>query len=403
MNRIGKALVPHLRNRGVAGGFSVVLTIMFCFPVLGQYDALSVERYIQNYKDWAIEEMHRSGIPASIKLAQAIIESGAGTSLLAREAKNHFGIKCHTGWQGDTYQFDDDQKNECFRKYASVRDSYIDHSEFLRNRPRYASLFTIEPTDYVAWARGLKACGYATNPRYAELLIKCIEDYDLHQWDLDPKDRQRWFAQQNQWLQESKQNHAEDMGSDDQELSLQDRVFEVNGVKCVEILPGETLAQLATAYRMSLRRLMRYNEIHDAATDLPARRIYLEPKRIYGEAKEHRVQAGETMFDIAHLHAIQLASLYERNKMILGSQPDVGEIIFLRGHRDTPPRLAQPVRSAPDATAPEAANTSYHVVRPGDTLFSISKKYNITIEELQRINNLSSTLIRPGIHLRIRP
>ncbi len=398
-----KALVPYLQNLWRTGGFRVVLTIVSPCPVMGQYDAHTVEKYIQTYKEWAIEEMHRTGIPASIKLAQAIIESGAGTSLLAREAKNHFGIKCHAGWQGDTYHFDDDQKNECFRKYASVRDSYIDHSEFLRNRPRYASLFTIDPTDYVAWARGLKACGYATNPRYAEMLIKCIEDYDLHQWDLDPKDRQRWFAQQNQWPRENKQTTTEPLRSEEQELSLQDRIFEVNGVKCVEILPGETLAQLATAYRMSLRRLMRYNEIHDPTTDLPARRIYLEPKRNHGEEKEHRVQAGETMFDIAHLHAMQLEALYERNKMILGSQPATGEIIYLRGQRDTPPRLAEPVRPAPDATTPEAGNTTYHVVKPGDTLFSISRKYNISVEELQRINNLSSTLIRPGTQLRIRP
>jgi flagellum-specific peptidoglycan hydrolase FlgJ len=133
--------------------------------------------------------MHLTGIPASITLAQGIIESGAGKSPLALDANNHFGIKCHDDWKGDGYKYDDDRKNECFRKYDSAYQSFCDHSQFLKTRQRYAVLFTYDSLDYKSWAKGLKACGYATNPKYADILIKCIDDYDLHQWDLNDTER----------------------------------------------------------------------------------------------------------------------------------------------------------------------------------------------------------------------
>src|SRR6185295_1956858 len=147
-----------------------------------------VEQYIAQYKPIAIEEMQRMGIPASITLAQGIVESNAGLSPLATEANNHFGIKCHDDWKGATFKYDDDRKNECFRKYNSAAESFKDHSDFLKNKQRYAVLFTYDPLDYKAWAKGLKACGYATNPQYAKVLINCVEGYDLHQWDLNEKD-----------------------------------------------------------------------------------------------------------------------------------------------------------------------------------------------------------------------
>ena len=135
---------------------------------------ITPEEYIQTYKDIAIREMKTHKIPASITLAQGLLESGAGNSALAREAKNHFGIKCHKGWEGDTYYMDDDEKNECFRKYKNPEESFKDHSEFLCGRSRYAALFDLDITDYEGWAKGLKAAGYATNPKYAQLLIDRI-------------------------------------------------------------------------------------------------------------------------------------------------------------------------------------------------------------------------------------
>lgn len=163
------------------------LTI-FCvsFPVWGQSAVSSwdsvVHTYIQRWAPLAMEEMKRTGIPASIKLAQAIVESAAGTSYLARVANNHFGIKCH-GWSGPGVYKDDDAPNECFRKYPSAEASFRDHSEFLRTRRRYAFLFELNPLDYRAWAHGLKKAGYATNPRYPEKLISVIERYQLARYD----------------------------------------------------------------------------------------------------------------------------------------------------------------------------------------------------------------------------
>ncbi len=141
------------------------------------------KEYIETYKDEAVREMLVNGIPASITLAQGILESDNGNSALARYANNHFGIKCHAGWNGPSFYQDDDAKDECFRKYYSAYRSYKDHSEFLRTRTRYASLFSLKPTDYKGWARGLKKAGYATNPKYADLLIKLIEENDLAQYD----------------------------------------------------------------------------------------------------------------------------------------------------------------------------------------------------------------------------
>lgn len=147
-------------------------------------DASSIMEYIDSYKDLAIAEMKRTGVPASVKLAQGIHETGAGTSPLVIKSNNHFGIKCKTGWSGPSVKHDDDARNECFRKYESSADSYRDHSNFLKGSARYASLFKLDPSDYEGWAWGLKKAGYATNPKYAQTIIKLIEEYGLQQYTL---------------------------------------------------------------------------------------------------------------------------------------------------------------------------------------------------------------------------
>ena len=157
--------------------------LFLLLPLASMAQRITPEDYIETYKDIAMQEMREHKIPASITLAQGLLESGAGNSALAREAKNHFGIKCHKGWEGDTYIMDDDEKNECFRKYDNAEASFRDHSEFLCGRSRYAALFELEITDYEGWAKGLKAAGYATNPKYAQLLIDRIKLYDLTKYD----------------------------------------------------------------------------------------------------------------------------------------------------------------------------------------------------------------------------
>lgn len=214
--------------------------------------------YIHRFKDIAIEEMQRHGIPASIKLAQGILESGNGNSQLARRANNHFGIKCTSDWSGGRTYHDDDQENDCFRVYAHPEESFRDHSQFLLRR-RYEKLFQLDPRDYRAWARGLKEAGYATNPRYADLLIDLIERYELYQYD-DPsigRNPRPRVTQVPVHVQESPKRAPEPV------------IPEKNVVTMVihEVLPGETLAQIARRYELTAEEIrlmngLKNHEVH---------------------------------------------------------------------------------------------------------------------------------------------
>jgi len=393
----------------------VVVAVLLQFLALGinaqqTYDE-QVEQYIAQYKPIAIEEMQRMGIPASITLAQGIIESSAGLSPLATEANNHFGIKCHDDWKGATFKYDDDRKNECFRKYNSAAESFKDHSNFLKYKQRYAVLFTYDPVDYKAWAKGLKSCGYATNPQYAKILIKCVEDYDLHQWDLNDKDRSKWFAQIN------KTGEKEDK-RDDQQLSMnndtsgsplkkeqpEDRIFIFNDIKCVTLRENESINDLATEFEIGLHRLMRYNDITDTSQIRTLCRIFLQPKRKNGDQKFHLVQERETMFMISCAHGIQLRELYEKNLMLPGTEPAAGEEIYLREKRDAPPKTTDTLMNLTKPVNPLVAETSpdlFHVVSKGDTLYSLSKKYNISVIELKELNHLYSENLYVGERIRV--
>lgn len=383
---------------------SLLLSIMLYVTSFAQTYDEKVEAYISRYKDIAIEEMQRTGIPASITLAQGIIESNAGQSPLATEANNHFGIKCHIGWTGESYIYDDDAKNECFRKYDSSLISYKDHSDFLRNRTRYAILFTYDINDYTAWAKGLKACGYATNPQYANILIKCIDDYDLHQWDLTEYERTKWFASLNKSEIKSEikaSGNPEIVNASPTSLNAEERIYIFHDIKCITLFEGESLNDLATTYQIGMKRLMRYNDITEPSQIQIGDRVYLQPKRNNGDEETHIVKTGETMFSISRDHGIQLAKLYEKNLMQPGKQPAVGETIYLNETRKEIPALltaktdsTKQVKSAPAVIKPEAPQ--YHVVSKGDTLYSISRKYNISVDELKNINKLKTTTLQVG-------
>ncbi len=399
-------MIRTINRRRVLAKAMIMISWLMAFSIASPaqtYDE-KVEDYINRYKDIAIAEMVRTGIPASITLAQGIIESNAGQSPLATEANNHFGIKCHTGWMGASYIYDDDRKNECFRKYDSSLISYKDHSDFLMTRERYAILFTYDTKDYTSWAKGLKACGYATNPQYANILIKCINDYDLHQWDLAPDERAEWFASLNRTggataIKET--GNPEIINAQPTAMNVTERIYVFNDIDCVTLFEGETLNDLATAFALSLKRLMRYNDITEVAQIATGDRVYLQPKRHNGDVASHTVKEGETMFSISREHGIQLAKLYEKNLMKPGTEPAAGEIISLKEVRKTAPALlndkietlAKADRS-PEIKNPPAGQI--HIVSKGDTLYSISKKYNVTVTELKTINKLSSTDLQIG-------
>lgn len=292
-------------------------------------------QYVNTYKDIAIAEMQRHGIPASIKLGQGILESGAGNSKLARQANNHFGIKCKKEWTGLTFIQDDDARDECFRKYDNVRDSYEDHSKFLRGSPRYASLFELDPADYQAWAHGLKKAGYATNPQYAQLLIKTIEDNKLYLYDKPgnsgPESDQ---LAQNSPATASSVRPRQANGSDLGDFTVGSRkapsIHLRNGVKYVVAREGDSYESLTRELDMMRWELYSYNDLPKTAVPKPGEVIYLQPKRRKASTAKHVVADGETVRDVSQLYAVKISRIRKLNS--LGTQGEVrpGQVLKLR-------------------------------------------------------------------------
>ena len=276
------------------------------------------QQYINQYKDLAIEQMKRYRIPASITLAQGLLESGAGGSELARKGNNHFGIKCHT-WSGPTVHFDDDESNECFRAYGSVYESYEDHSRFLATGRRYRSLFSLSTTDYKGWARGLKAAGYATNPRYADRLIDIIQLYKLHEYDR-AKSYDKFYA---------RHSHDHTVGG-----AALHAIYQFNDNYYVKARRGDTFASIAEEVGMSRRRIAKYNERDKNAVLAEGDIVYLKKKRTKApksyKGRLHYVRQGQSMYTIAQLYGIRLKSLYKLNGLGPDYQIKVGDGLRVR-------------------------------------------------------------------------
>jgi len=300
------------------------LLVIFNDPLFSQ--RLERKDYILKYKDLAIRQMKTHGIPASITLAQACLESADGNSSLAREANNHFGIKCHN-WNGDTYLHDDDTRNECFRKYLTVEQSFQDHSDFLRYRERYKALFDLKPTDYKGWAEGLKRAGYATNPNYAQSLIKIIEEYNLSQYDLYsesvPPSPKEIIADKEYKPVETSSLYK---------VSLTRVLFKKNGVAYIIGNHMDTYENLAKEYSLFTKELLRFNDLDKNGPIADGTVIYVEKKRSRGDRylEKHIAEQGETMYDISQKYAIILKDLYKMNEMKRGSEINEGEEITLR-------------------------------------------------------------------------
>lgn len=278
------------------------------------------QNYIDKYKDLAIEGMLRYKVPASITLAQGLLESGAGTSELTVKGNNHFGIKCH-GWTGRTVHHDDDARNECFRAYDNAFQSFEDHCKFLKNGKRYSSLFSLKITDYKGWARGLKAAGYATNPQYAEKLIDIIELYKLNQYD-NAKDYDKFMAQ-----------HSGQDKPVSKEVPLHP-IYIYNKNYFLQARQGDTFKMIGQEIGISYKKIAKYNE-RDAKDRLePNDIIWLKKKqkradKSYGK-RPHVVKAGESMYTIAQYYGIRLKSLYKMNKMCPDDDIYVGQQLRIR-------------------------------------------------------------------------
>ncbi|MCC6411041.1 MAG: LysM peptidoglycan-binding domain-containing protein [Saprospiraceae bacterium] len=458
--------------------------------------------YVDQYMEAAVMEMQRGGVPASIILAQGILESGAGTSALSMEANNHFGVKCGSDWKGETYyKKDDDPGLSCFRKYNSVAESYYDHGEFLRNPKKasiYGFLFELDPTDYKGWARGLQSAGYATAKDYSDKLINLIERYRLYVYDkpgaisnnskptqpvpVTPPPTTNPTTNPNT----NPSNYPPTTPVQPVVVTPPaDRIGRVNEVKLLLSAEGESISSIAKALGMKPEDVVRYNENKYAVTQrLSAnQRIFIQSKKSAwkGRATYHFVQDNQTMFEISQLYGVTLDKLYERNKMSPGQEPLSGEKIRLKGsplsgesvalrnaasptsdqptttevptYNTVPPPassepeeflfeeeavpVAEQPKSAPARPAttdvpypndpvPASATTTtkpatdtattkpqpapqkpadgtlYHDVAKGDTLFSIARKYNTTVTNIKKWNNMPDDTVKVGQKLRVK-
>ena len=325
-----------------------------------QLDPVVVE-YIKKYKDLAIQEMQRTGIPASIKLAQGIHETSAGTSDLVKRSNNHFGLKCKAEWTGMTVTHTDDAPNECFRKYDNPFDSYKDQSNYLKGTPRYASLFELDPTDYKAWAFGLKKAGYATNPKYSQVLIKLIEDYDLQDYTMIALGKLK-SGQETLAKNENKNSDIiipvekpvvmppepeivvyskkEAKKPAETKTDYPDGEFKLNETKVIYAKKGTSYLSIAEKYAIPLARIFEFNEMKVQEVVEKDQLIYIMRKRKVGLNEQHTVKPGETLADIATTEALRIESLLEYNFLQPNMQPAVGSVLYLRSKGPGMPALA---------------------------------------------------------------
>ena len=350
------------------------------------------EQYIKKWAPTAVKEMYRSGVPASITLAQGLLESRWGQSALATEGNNHFGIKCHNDWKGKTMKVDDDAKGECFRVYDSAEESFQDHSDFLRYRDRYKFLFDLKPTDYKGWAYGLKKAGYATAPTYAESLIKYIEKYKLYEYDtltaaeaealansyeesVDVKDsgssvkpsksssgkvssaKSSRAARRAAKRSKKHSSLAEEIDYghlpasplsieepkkitsgryEEVQFSLHREAYSKNGVPFVTSIDGETYSSIAKSYDLTLREILRFNDLSGERELKPGTIVYLQAKKNRSEKGLDKYivgSDGESLWGICQRFGVKMSSVCKMNGFDENYQPREGDTIVLRGKK----------------------------------------------------------------------
>ena len=329
--------------------FVLLWTVILAFSAVTSAQTHQ-EKYIERYAEIAVAEMYRSGVPASITLAQGLLESGYGRSELALKSNNHFGIKCHNGWQGGKVYHDDDAKGECFRKYDTPEESYRDHSDFLRYRDRYKFLFDYKTTDYKSWAYGLKKAGYATDPNYPRKLINLIEEYELHQYDTKPSSfappvssRVKEHKPQSRKPETpqtipappSQLEQVQKVVPGKREIfrfSLSREMYSQNGVLFVYASDGESYESIAESNGLFLRELLKFNDLKRDVPIRPGEVVYLQKKKkeaAHG-LQMHVIEKGETLRGIAQRYGIRLDKLCRLNGIENKNDIREGDIIRLR-------------------------------------------------------------------------
>ncbi len=323
------------------------LSVLAGNPELGG----TAKLYVENFKNDAIKEMGMYNIPASIILAQGMLESGNGTSDLAVLANNHFGIKCHEEWEGPTFIKNDDEKDECFRKYPTVLDSYTDHSLFLKSRARYSSLFELNHTDYKGWAKGLKEAGYATDPKYVQRLLDLIEAYELFKYDLSnpqpetaksdlPKKKSKnvkvvavkKISRPNEPAGQPAHTIEKNPKAGIQKTETRE-ILRLGTVKYIIIKPNDTFSEIAKETDKDLWQLYKFNDLSKDDKLIPGQKLFLQPKRRKADLPFHIVKSGETMKSISQLYGIKLKLLYSKNNMKDWDEPAAGQKLYMRQNK----------------------------------------------------------------------
>jgi len=327
-----------------------ILVFAILLIALGKVNAQkqSSEQYITKYKLIAIDEMLTYKIPASITLAQGILESGNGNSRLATKANNHFGIKCHSDWKGKRIYHDDDQKNECFRKYPKAEDSYRDHSLFLSKKKRYADLFKLKITNYKAWAKGLKKAGYATNPKYPKRLIGLIERYELYKYDNVTKmDFEKMIADAlsnpenksiipERYIQKHKAPDAVAITQNPKKRTAYTPIAYHNRIKYIIAQEGDSPEKIMKEFDIWAKQFYKFNDLKPGDQLKPGMIVYLQPKRRKGDVKYHIVEANESLWEISQQHGIKLSWLLKRNHLKENSRIRKGQKLWLRKTKPAP-------------------------------------------------------------------
>lgn len=397
-----------------------------------------IEEYVGKYKDIAISEMKRSGIPASIKLAQGIIETNAGTSVLATRGNNHFGIKCNNQWVGDTImKWDDDAEPSCFRTFRSAEEAYVHHTDFLQARAHYGFLFNYKSTDYKSWANGLYKSGYATDKSYPLKLIKTIEDHSLFRFDTVEVNTPDLPPLADDIIPMGADTLTDEERATKLFKQYRKGIFVQNDRAFVIARKGESVLSLATRFGIEQKKLRRLNDMSKDQELIDFQYVYVKGKKknLKGNVDYHEVRFEESLYEVSQFYGMKLRRLCYLNKMKKDQLPANGEYLYLKKRIKKRPRLrdeidyskvkvekptppatppTKPVEPAPIASPaqpsppqppavqnPSATKPSSYNVEAGDTLFSIARKFGVPVARLKKENNLTTNEIKVGQMLKI--
>ena len=406
-------------------GLLWLVALSWCTSVTAQ--KITPEQYVAKYRDFAIREMKRMGVPAAITLAQGLLETENGNSDLVKKSNNHFGIKCKSSWNAAGVRHDDDAPGECFRSYKDAEESYRDHSNYLRGNDRYASLFALPATDYKGWARGLRKAGYATNPKYPEILIHNIEQFNLQQYSLAAANEVPAIATIKQKATDDADNTPIEVvqynmrpSADNNKITT--AVNSVNGHKCITATKGTSLLAIATENDIDLSKLLAYNDLTQDGILTADQLIFLQKKSKTGDADFYLVQQNETVYEIAQKTGMQLKYLLAYNQLTDNAKLAKGLKLYLNAAAETqqasatkqtvttkqaeaiqqvvtPKPVVPRVIMAPAITKIVTPANKIHQVQAKEGLYAIARKYQVTVQQLRSWNSLATDDLKIGQQL----